>query len=592
MEEVERNISYHVASKLWCYIFLMPEEITKMTSILESGASNIAQRLVDKTIKEVQYFRDFEDHIQYFVIENNTLVAKRNKVKNDNEDAQRNQNQIEDDIHNWIRVADNVILENNKIKQTWSYEIGIPSGLDHKNCSVLITTRDSKVCQAMRCQQIVRLHTLDDEDALRLFRFHATSVDNDDSSRNELEGLARDFLKECGGLPIAIVALAGALRNLHVGELNAALKALQNSKSFVDVDEDLVKVYRCLRLSYDHLHNEKAQKLFLLCSIFPEDYEFPIDLIIRLGIGSSIFEEANDYCAARRQALAMKNKLIDSTLLQKVGEKECVKMHDLVREVAQWIADENIQVIKDSRTTLKTNKRFVFWSTNDFPDQFDDTELEILLLWISGNVQGKDPNAFFARMSRLKILFLLGDGCERKVPPPSLLKSLFPLKYIHTLILDGWELGMRNCEIEKNNPFKVIEKCTQLEEVYFVENFNVKDWNTEDDIEIEDEIAEDISPAGLQIFSIAYDGFERFPGHDNGLLRCFKSEHIKHLIPDSMFKYLALSSPLESVAGSTETDSIGSDVDEDFFVALTLRLSQSCLYETSKLIAATGTKVR
>ncbi|KAI9100886.1 hypothetical protein K1719_024010 [Acacia pycnantha] len=54
----------------------------------------------------------------------------------------------------------------------------------------------------------------------------------------------------------------------------------------------------------------------------------------------------------------------------------------------------------------------------------------------------------------------------------------------------------------------------------------------------------------------------------------------------------ALSSPLESVAGSTETDSIGSDVDEDFFVALTLRLSQSCLYETSKLIAATGTKVR
>ncbi|KAI9075475.1 hypothetical protein K1719_042563 [Acacia pycnantha] len=537
MEEVERNISYHVASKLWCYIFLMPEEITKMTSILESGASNIAQRLVDKTIKEVQYFRDFEDHIQYFVIENNTLVAKRNKVKNDNEDAQRNQNQIEDDIHNWIRVADNIrddiarqldlrLEESEEVdrsKVSWSRiyknekklliilddvwmelnltEIGIPSGLDHKNCSVLITTRDSKVCQAMRCQRIVRLHTLDDEDALRLFRFHATSVDNDDSSRNELEGLARDFLKECGGLPIAIVALAGALRNLHVGELNAALKALQNSKSFVDVDEDLVKVYRCLRLSYDHLHNEKAQKLFLLCSIFPEDYEFPIDLIIRLGIGSSIFEEANDYCAARRQALAMKNKLIDSTLLQKVGEKECVKMHDLVREVAQWIADENIQVIKDSRTTLKTNKRFVFWSTNDFPDQFDDTELEILLLWISGNVQGKDPNAFFARMSRLKILFLLGDGCERKVPPPSLLKSLFPLKYIHTLILDVIELpknfmelkklrwlGMRNCEIEKNNPFKVIEKCTQLEEVYFVENFNVKDWNTEDDIEIEDEI--------------------------------------------------------------------------------------------------------
>ncbi|KAI9116836.1 hypothetical protein K1719_012202 [Acacia pycnantha] len=717
-----------------------------MTSILESVATSISQRLVDKAIKEVQYFRHFADHIQYFVIENNSLVARRNKVKNDIEDAQRNEIQIEDDVQNWIEVADNVIRENNKIKQKWSYgwcpywkyrqgkrlakrtlaikdhiqkydfnkvghpaelpgikyhasskdfiefesrkkkfkelvealedgnhymiglqgmggtgkttlatqvgnkleesksfekvifvvvsnppnvskirgdiarqlglkleeraeadhsqllwsrisknekklliilddvwgelnlsEIGVPSGLDHKNCYVLITTRNSKICQAMKCQQIVRLHTLNDEDASRLFRFHATS-DDDDSSRNKLEGLARDFLKECGGLPVAIVALARALRNLNVGELNAALTALQNSKSFVDVDEDLERVYSCLRLSYDNLQNEKAQKLLLLCSIFPEDYEFPINLIIRLGIGSGIFEEADDYCAARSQALAVKNKLIDSSLLQKIGGKECVKMHDLVREVAQWIAKEDIHVIKDSRTSLKTNKRYVFWSTNDFPDQCDDTKLEILLLWIRGNVLVNDPNAFFVGMSRLKILFLLGEY-DRKVPSPSLSKSLLSLKYIQTLILDGWILGdisplkniqslvtlefkncliielpreilelkklrwlgLRKCKIHRKNPFAVIEKCSQLDEVYFVGNYNVKDWNTEDDKQIEDEIAQDISPAELQIFSIAYDGFKRFVGDDNGLLRCFNPEHIRHLIPDAMFKYLVRS---------------------------------------------------
>ncbi|KAI9116801.1 hypothetical protein K1719_012167 [Acacia pycnantha] len=188
----------------------------------------------------------------------------------------------------------------------------------------------------------------------------------------------------------------------------------------------------------------------------------------------------------------------------------------------------------------------------------------------------KDPNAFFAGMSRLKILFLLGEY-DRRVPSPSLSKSLLSLKYIHTLILDGWELGdistleniqslvtlefknclvielprniwelkklrwlgMRKCEIQKNNPFEVIEKCSQLDEMYFVENFNVKGWNsTEDEKEIEDKIAQDISPANLQIFSIAYDGFKCFSGDDNGLLRRFRSEHIKHLILDAMFKYL------------------------------------------------------
>ncbi|KAI9116788.1 hypothetical protein K1719_012154 [Acacia pycnantha] len=456
-------------------------------------------------------------------------------------------------------------------------EIGIPSGPDHKSCYVLITTRHSKVCRDMRCQQIVQLHKLHDDDALRLFLFHVTS----DSSRNELEGLAREFLKECGGLPVAIVALASTLRSWHVGELNAALTALQNSKPFVDVDEGLVEVYNCLRLSYDYLHNEKAQKLFLLCSIFPEDYEFPVNLVIRLGIGAGIFEEANDYCVARIQALAVRKKLIDSSLLQKVGEKECVKMHDLVREVAQWIANEYIQVIKDSRTTLRTNKRFVFWSIEDFPDQFDDTNLEILLVRISGNVQVKDPYSFFARMSRLKILFLLGE-CDRRVPSPSLPKSLLSLKDIHTLILDGWELGdisilkniqslvtlefknclimelprnimelkklrwlgLRKCEIQRKNPFAVIKRCLQVEELYFVENYNVKDWNTEDDKEIEDEIAQDISLAELQIFSIAYDGFERFAGDDNGLLRCFNAKHIKHLISDAMFKYLVRSAEI------------------------------------------------
>ncbi|KAI9084605.1 hypothetical protein K1719_033387 [Acacia pycnantha] len=307
-------------------------------------------------------------------------------------------------------------------------EIGIPFGLDHKNCYVLITTRRRQVCLAMRCQPIICLHTLGDEDALTLFLSHARS--------NDSKGLAQDFVKECGGLPIAIVALGSVLRNWLEGEWNVDLTTLRDSKSLVDVDDDLVTVYTCLKLSYDNLNDKKAQDLFLLCSIFPEDYEIPISLIIILGIGSGIFREVYGYCAAKCQALSVKNKLIDSALLQEVGEKECVKMH----EVAQWIAEEYIQVIKDSRTSLETNKRFVFWSTDNFPDQLNDTNVEILLLWISGNVRVKDPNAFFAGMSMLKILFLLGE-CDRKFPSPSLLKSLLSLKYIQTLILDGWELG-------------------------------------------------------------------------------------------------------------------------------------------------------
>ncbi|XP_028801385.1 probable disease resistance protein At4g27220 [Neltuma alba] len=673
----------------------------------EGILTDLAKRLVDKTIKEVNYFRHFETHDHEFDGDNQLLIGRLEKVRKDIDDAKSNGHQVEGEVQGWVTEADNLIQMNAEIRQTmfdswcflrkyqqgkrlaqraqvikghiqkcnfervarpgklpgmkyhaskdfidfesrktkfkelvdaledgnhymiglqgmggagkttlatqvgkqveeskafekvifvvvsnppdlnkirgniarelglhleerveedhskhlWSRisdykkklliilddvwekldltEIGIPSGPDHKNCYVLITTRHSKVCQQMRCQQVVHLHTLGDEDAVRLFLYHASGCDDDDPSRNNLEGLAGDFVKECGRLPIAIVALAGTLKNWPVAEWTVALMTLRNYKPIVDVDEDLVNVYKCLELSYDRLNNEKAQKLLLLCSIFPEDYEFPLNLIIRLGIGSGIFGEVNDYCAARSQPLAMKNELVASSLLLKVENKECVKMHDLVREVVQWKAKDDIQVIINSRTTFEASKRFVFWSTDDFPDhQFDGTKVEILLLWISGNALKKDPNVFFARMSRLKILFLFAQY-ERKVPTPSMLQSLLSLKNIQTLILDGWKigdisilknlqslvtlemencliielakeivelkmlrlLGFKKCEIQKNNPFQVIERCSQLEELHFVGNYNVKDWK------LEHRTAPERSPTALQMFSIACDGF-------------------------------------------------------------------------------------
>ncbi|XP_054817650.1 disease resistance protein SUMM2-like [Prosopis cineraria] len=223
----------------------------------------------------------------------------------------------------WFRISNEerkllIILDDvwEKLNLT---DIGIPFGPNHKNCYVLITTRHSRVCEEMRCQKTIHLHTLIDEDALNLFLFHAAS--NDGFLRKELEDLARDFVKECGGLPIAIVSLASTLRIWPVSEWKEALATLRKSEQFLNVDEDLVQVYRCLSLSYENMRNEKAQKLFLLCSIFPEDYKIPINFIIRLGIGAGIFGKVEDYCVARSQVLGVKNELVASTLLLRLMRK-------------------------------------------------------------------------------------------------------------------------------------------------------------------------------------------------------------------------------------------------------------------------------
>ncbi|XP_028801372.1 uncharacterized protein LOC114756590 [Neltuma alba] len=426
----------------------------------EGILTDLAKRLIDKTIKEVNYFRHFETHDHEFDGDNQLLIGRLEKVQKDIDDAKKNGHQVEGEVQGW----------EDKIQGTYG-----------------------------------------------CFRRWKSLHD----------WIARD-----GGNGKTTLAT-------QVG------KQVEESKAFEKV-------------------------IFVVVSNPPDVNKIRGDIARELGSG--IFGEVNDYCAARSQPLAVKNELVASSLLLKVENKECVKMHDLVREVVQWKAKDDIQVIMISKTTFEATKQFVFWSIDDFPDhQFDGTKVEILLLWISGNTLKKDANAFFARMSHLKILFLLNQY-DRKVPTPLLSQSLVSLKNIQTLILDGCEignfsvlknlhglvtlemescliielsqdimelkmlrlLGFKKCEIQKNNPLQVIERWSQLEELHFVENYSIEDWYKES----EDEIAPHISFSALQMFSIACNGFKRFADDDNGLLKCFNSEHVEDLISEPMFKYL------------------------------------------------------
>jgi len=80
--------------------------------------------------------------------------------------------------------------------------------------------------------------------------------------------------KEYKGLPIEIAVIAGSLKGQqHVEEWDVALKSLQWSMPISGDDENLRKIYTCLKYSYDNKKNKTTQKLFLLCSVFREDEE-------------------------------------------------------------------------------------------------------------------------------------------------------------------------------------------------------------------------------------------------------------------------------------------------------------------------------
>jgi hypothetical protein len=176
-------------------------------------------------------------------------------------------------------------------------EIGIPFGDDHRGCKILLTTRLQGICSSMECQQKVFLRVLPEDEAWDLFRINAGLRDGDST----LNTVAREVARECQGLPIALVTVGKALRDKSEVEWEVAFRRLKNSQ-FLDMEhiEEQKTAYACLKLSYDYLKSKETKLCFLLCCLFPEDYNIPIDDLTRYTVGYELHQDVESIGDARK----------------------------------------------------------------------------------------------------------------------------------------------------------------------------------------------------------------------------------------------------------------------------------------------------
>nr|KYP43368.1 Disease resistance protein At4g27190 family [Cajanus cajan] len=396
--------------------------------------------------------------------------------------------------------------------------IGIPFNNENsKGCRVLLTTRKREVCMSMQCQSIIELDLLTDEESWTLFKKYANLTDD---SLDVLKDVARKIADECKGLPIAIVTVGSTLKGKTFQEWKSALSRLEDSIP-LDIPDGLRTTHACLKLSYDNLKNELAKSLLLLCSIFPEDHEIDLEDLFRFGRGLGLNGIFGTMEKARIEIHVAVNILRDSCLLLRANKKEKVKMHDMVRDVALWIASEKGQAILASNTmdpsklvedeTIKDKKAISLWDLENgllLNDQLNCPTTEIILLH-SQRVGFEVSNACLERSKMLKILALLQFGYKCYFFSfgffsLSLPQSMKALKNLRTLCLRGFELGdisileslqaleildlrgsyleelpngivalknlrlldLYGCLVKKNNSYKVIRECLQLEELY------------------------------------------------------------------------------------------------------------------------------
>ncbi|XP_068487193.1 disease resistance protein SUMM2-like [Phaseolus vulgaris] len=391
-------------------------------------------------------------------------------------------------------------------------DLGIPFDESYKACCILITSRSKEVCTSMQCQSIIELNLLSDKEAWTLFTHYANITD---VSSEALKGVARKIINECKGLPIAIVTVGSTLKGKTIEDFELALSRLENSKP-LNIPKGLTSPYACLELSYTNLNNQLAQSLLLLCSMFPEDYEIDLEDLFRFGRGFRTVGTFGTMENARREMHEAINILKTCFLLVQAGTKENVKMHDLVRDVALWIASKSGQsiftgtevdpsVLEDDEF-MKDMQAIALWNNvtkNGFLDyRINCPNLEILLLYSKGRIKVSDmaPQSW-EKIKTLSIKSLNKDNKDLSLP-----ESLKLLKNLRTLCLRGHYLGdisfverlqaleildlrysnfeklpvgivelkklkildLYRCRIKERNvePYKVVEKCLQLEELY------------------------------------------------------------------------------------------------------------------------------
>ena len=112
--------------------------------------------------------------------------------------------------------------------------------------------------------------------------------------------MAEKIANECGGLPLAIIAIAKALRNKSKKAWKDALAQLAEANSRAGGGQHNL-VYSRIELSYNYTENDEARSLLHLYCLFPEDYCIPIEHLVRYGKGLHMFKSARTLSKVRER---------------------------------------------------------------------------------------------------------------------------------------------------------------------------------------------------------------------------------------------------------------------------------------------------
>ncbi|XVF41142.1 hypothetical protein PTKIN_Ptkin01aG0256400 [Pterospermum kingtungense] len=321
-------------------------------------------------------------------------------------------------------------------------DVGIPSQALMNGSKLVLTSRSFGVCKSMGCK-VLKVQPLSEGESLNLFLKHVGPYV---LQFPNLEQTVRHIVQQFGGLPLAIVIIAGSMKAIDDDRewRNVLNELCERVKSVKRMD---IEIFECLKFSYDRLRDSKIQNCFLYCALYPEDYPIKRKELMEKWIDEGLIDEFETREAMHCRGHSILKMLENNCLLEKANNEEEVKMHDVLRDMALFIIRSvGRQFMVKAGLQLKKLPSEHEWIGNLEKVSLMDNKIPAIPAHISPRCHNlstlllqenytleRISESFFEHMLRLKILDLSNTGIL------DLPNSVSNLENLVALVL-------RNCE--------------------------------------------------------------------------------------------------------------------------------------------------
>ncbi|KAL7613560.1 hypothetical protein Lser_V15G04786 [Lactuca serriola] len=299
---------------------------------------------------------------------------------------------------------------------------------------LLLTSRNESICKQIAVEAnsestLVRVDVMEEPEAQNFF-WQITGVSKQHDM--ELNQIGSEIVRRCGFLPLAIKLIAKTLQFQEVFVWRDTFQRLKKK----NLDENVQEV---IKISYNYIKTEEEKVIFLLCGLFPDDFNIPIEELTRYAWGLQLLSEVSTLGEARDRTKMCVQNLRNANLLMDSDCIGCVKMHDLVLAFVisrvskghhPWIINHG-DISKWSRAEVKEScNRISITCTgmSEFPGDSKYPNLSLLRL-MDGDKSLKFPEGFYEKMENLEVV------AYEKMQYPLLPRSLECSTKLRTLIL-------------------------------------------------------------------------------------------------------------------------------------------------------------